>query len=162
MDQLEKIIALLTNIDNKLNISSAPASVAQPFPQPTPALTAAAHAPAPPIQVAAPTLRSLLIAGMLALAAGDGAGISAALAGIKAIALPNDAVPQDARGLLGKALIVYGDGDAVKAHALFDPHVPVGEPLLLQSVPVTGYPALAKALAAGLNPATITPMAGLL
>lgn len=161
MDQLEKIIALLTSINSKLTVAPQATPVAPIQATPVAPIQAVAAA-APLVQVAAPTLRSLLVAGMLALASGDGAGVNAALAGIKAIALPNDAVPQDARGLLGKALIVYGDGDAVKAHALFDPHVPVGEPLLLQSVPATGYPALAKTLAAGLNPATTTPMAGLL
>ncbi len=54
---------------------------------------------------------------MAAIAAADPLAIGAALAGLKALAQPNDVTPQDARGLLGKALtaVAMENLDAAKA-----------------------------------------------
>jgi hypothetical protein len=160
---LAPLLAVLTEINNKLNVAAGviapqpatPAAVNTPVVQ-TATVVTEAPAPAPQAPL---TFRDLLVAGMRALANGDVATIGAVLAQIKAIALPNDPVPTDARGLLGKALIEIAKEDREKAFAIIGQFIPSGSAVELNSVPKESYPALAKALGDALS---AKPLAGLL
>ena len=153
---LEAILNELIAINTKLNVATGAVAVTQPAtpaPPATPATSTPAPAPAPqPAEQKQLTLRDLLGAGMKAIAAGDIATVGAVLAQLKAIALPNEAVPQDARGLLGKTLIEIAKEDRDKAFAIIGQFVPNGMPVELKAVPEASYPQLAKALDNTLNP----------
>lgn len=153
MDQLTQIIALLTAIDNKLNVATGAVAVTEPVVPTATNLAMPQPAPAPVVEAPKPlALRDLLVAGMKALAAGDTATVGAVLAQLKAIALPNDPMPQDARGLLGKALIEIAKEDRDKAFGIIGNFVPNGYPVELKAVPEASYPQLAKTLGDTLNP----------